>query len=458
MCKDDAVEDGFVVLSRHFETSQNVEAIMGLSGPVTITDNGRLQAMNLALSLAESRSQIQEIRSAPTSACIASAELLADLTGLPIGSLVELAPFELGSISGLPEREVARCYPDAWQTLEEFRLQIVDASALLLPGAEDLATLERRIKLWWAEGQDSIHNSILILSRSILLMVNAALTGAWPTSGGYFDLKAPNGGARKWIAKAGGSYSSEAHGRRPSSWPSNGRIESDVDGSTVVATEFYPAYFVRLFTIIIVPGLFGNNRAGPNNLYSAVARHLAGNGYRTITYDPVGAGESTPKARSYDDDVESLLSIMRAVGTKKIVLIGHSVGAAIATAARKQLEFTPAIIAVAPVTTKGAIERLITDPLDLTTLQGSISTRNGLDFRTDYPANIDKLDDVTRFDRIIVGATDTYVDPNSSAMRRHRQHAISIAGNHNFSSTQARSELSSQLLTAVTELAPGWRI
>jgi pimeloyl-ACP methyl ester carboxylesterase len=124
------------------------------------------------------------------------------------------------------------------------------------------------------------------------------------------------------------------------SWPD---IELDyirTESGNLAVTLFYPGWDARKTAILIVPGYFGSSRHGPYGLYSRLARHWAYDGFLTVTYDPLGSGESSPIHRSFETEVRSAVFMTQKIlnSHDQVICVGHSMGAAIALLAASHFD------------------------------------------------------------------------------------------------------------------------
>src|SRR5262245_30697902 len=83
------------------------------------------------------------------------------------------------------------------------------------------------------------------------------------------------------------------------------------------------------------------------------SRHLPRHGYRLISYDARGHGESSPAPSpadyEYEDLLEDLEAVLEEFGLERAVLVGSSMGAATAMAfALRHPERVPALVEITP--------------------------------------------------------------------------------------------------------------
>ncbi|MGK4593969.1 alpha/beta fold hydrolase [Amycolatopsis sp. w19] len=442
-----------VILARHFEVQKNSLNIHGTTTMQDLTDRGLLQVEALARSIEDSGYRPVSVRPAPVAYCAKSAALLADRLGIPIGRPLGLQPYSMGILDGLSADQVEDRFPGIASRIEQFRLRITDATRLQIPEAESMQSLESRIRKWWAVEGSALSGAVLMLTRSTLLMVHAALHRTYPSTGRYLDLALPNGGGR--IVKLEKSSNGTASAIR--TWPANVTKLADYGQGHIAYTTWEAAYFRRTADVIIVPGLFGNNRTGPYNLYSTIAAQLSAAGYRSTVYDPVGSGESVPLPRSYEGDVESLVSVARALKVRRAILIGHSVGATVAAAVGDRIGVPCHTIALAPITTAAEVLRRINAD-DRRCLERSIAIRNGVRFKSDYASLLQKASRDARFDAVVVGDSDTYLDPSAPVLWSHKSKTMTVKGDHNFTATIDKVSLFASLLDLAAKCHPGWHL
>lgn len=323
-----------ICLTRHFETEKNLQGIHGESALDALTPIGKKQALHAAQRLGSMR-PFSAVSYTPTPQAAESARELAGLLELPLEPPLSLSPSRLGAASGLSQEELRSKDPASAVSLELFRNRVIDATKLAVREAEPAVDLEERLATWWeGEGRRVCPNRVVVGSTSTILMLTHLLEGVLPTSGQYYNYGIPNGALRVWQGSSGRWTTSPPLLR--SQWP---RAEGACMGSArgqIQYTRFFPGWDPNGVCCILIPSHLANSRCGDSGFYTELARHLALLGCSVLTVDTVGCGESTPIARTLENDVLSVRTVINAVvarsEVKRIVAIGHCASGAAAAA------------------------------------------------------------------------------------------------------------------------------
>jgi broad specificity phosphatase PhoE len=115
-----------IVLMRHLETEKNVRDIHGYSSRSAITESGQVQASRIANQIRSGAiGRLKAVTSVPTPQAIASAELIAGISGLPYEGSISLKAVDLGVASGYSNDELRATHPDAFRALDLFRSRVL---------------------------------------------------------------------------------------------------------------------------------------------------------------------------------------------------------------------------------------------------------------------------------------------------------------------------------------------
>jgi pimeloyl-ACP methyl ester carboxylesterase len=284
-------------------------------------------------------------------------------------------------------------------------------------------------------------------------MLNAALTGLFPLHHGMYDWALPTGGIRLW-GRGAGEWTTSVLPSRQTAWPNTRTRHVSAYGATIITAEFSSGYFRRVPEVVIVPGLFGNTRQGPYNLYSRLAFTIAESGLLTITYDPPGSGDSTPMARSFEGDVAALHRIAGQECKQPPILLTHSAGVAVARAAMSEGLDVRACVVVAPVTSPDQLLRTIHETNDRLTLQDPVSIRAGVRYRSSYIRQLAAVPWPMEASYMFLAEHDQYVHSEEALRTINPQHLRYIKqADHAFSNSRSSAQLKDQILEALIYLA-----
>lgn len=321
------MKSSVIIAVRHFETEKNRLGVHGESDLRGVTERGYLQAERVAKVIRSYVPPAEAITHFITPQAQESANLLSQLTGIPIEPALTLKRFDMGVASGISHDELRKLDPYSAMSLELFRARVIDLSKRRLSGGEDYIALERRLLEWWAhEGSARCPNRVVVGSNSTLIMLSNLLQEKLPSGGEYMCFGIPNGGYRVWTLD--GARWSTLPDLDLSRWPELECRSLATAWGRIQSTYYYKGWHSESRACIIVPGYFGNSRLGPYGLFCRLARALAFEGYESITVDYLGSGESSPASRTFASDVYSVEAVLRKCQSE-VVLIGHSIGSAV---------------------------------------------------------------------------------------------------------------------------------
>lgn len=314
-----------LIVARHAHAQKNLELRHGHHEADRLTSRGWAQVHRVAQAVRTY--DLTSVEYAPTPQCVATAAALAGISGLQMMPLT-LKPYGIGLLAGLSEVSARQHFPVEAGALEAFRYGVAGLRALEgIPGFEDAETLSTRIRGWASEGHGSSSTDRLVIASSSVatMLINWSL-GIMPTSPKYLNHPLGTGALLDTSSEA-----VMAEVASPRRWPAVlPRAISSARG-TLHLSEHVPAFANQQEkACVIVPGSFGNTRAGPYSLYTRLARRIASEGIRTFTADPLGCGESTPTLRSLDSEMFSIREFVNycaSRGIAKVVLVGHSTSA-----------------------------------------------------------------------------------------------------------------------------------
>jgi len=317
------------IVCRHFETKKNSKSIHGKSHLSNLTSNGNNQCKAFA-KIIEQLNWIDGITYTQTAQAKVSATNLSKLTGIPLLSPLSLAPFNLGIASGISDCELRKINLKSAQSIDLFRLRVIDATRINISESENIHEFDKRLRLWWEkEGKSICNHKIIIGSNSTVLMITNILLNKYPKSGKYYCFTISNGAFRVWESRVNSFFSYPDINK--SIFP-----EAEISSLTtmqgeIAYTKYYPSWSPLNRKCIIAPGYFGNSRHGPYGLYVRLARNLAKIGIETCTFDYLGSGESTPLKRTYETDLYSLERIINNIYNPsfEIFVIAHSAGCSV---------------------------------------------------------------------------------------------------------------------------------
>jgi broad specificity phosphatase PhoE len=430
-------------LLRHAETVKNDLDIHGASNLWQLTSAGVMQLDDATRELKRLKN-IDGVTFFKTPQAEHFAALVATKTGLVLEHPLSLAPFNLGVANGLSTKQLWQDNPHAAESLSLFRERVVDATRLSIDGAEAADSLENRLLHWWhTEGKTKTNNKVIVGSNSTLLMLTNLFSGNLPTSGRYYCHYIPNGAIRTWETirtfKLAKSIETEP------SWPDliNKRVSST--RGFIQASIHAPAWGKAVGSCIIAPGYFGNSRQGPYALYTRIARELSRRQINTITFDYIGSGESSPATRSFESDLFSLINIAdHLVKTGPLLVLGHSMGAAIA-AKFKQLRPWTRAIGLAPLVTINALKQGLLNAREIKELTANeLCYRQGIVINSQYLRSAETawVEAREKLDHIIIAGSDVY-DPkhvDSASFPKSKISCITDA-DHNFSKLHTSATL-----------------
>lgn len=443
------------VVFRHFETVKNTLDIHGRSDLSQLTVAGEAQLKRAAVEM-QSKSFVRAVTCFPTPQAEHSARLLAVELQLPFEGPLTLSAFNLGVADGISTAELQRRAPASAQSLSLFRERVIDASRLIIERSETAQELENRLLKWWyTEGQTATSDRIVVGSSSTVLMLNNLFEGTLPTSGHYLCVHMPNGSYKVWnrIHPAGRREIASV----AASWPDVQSRRIPTDRGFIQTSIHAAAWGQKQGVCVIAPGYFGNSRQGPYGLYSRIARELAKQGYETHTIDYLGSGESTPISRTFDSDVCSLMQVAATLHEEKLVLLGHSMGAAVVASVLSRIPDSIGL-GVAPMVTLGSMRQALLSVSELDQLEGTGRVvRRGIAIDGDslHRADIawEKFNNLLSI--VIAPSNDTY-DParfDLTGISADRLNFVN-ATDHNFSTGDGAA----QLISILVKFLENWKL
>ena len=385
-----------IIVARHFETAKNVFDIHGKSDLAELTADGQHQLARLVRRL-QDRSSAVAVVATPTPQATHSGRLLASSLGLPYEGELSLAPANIGVASGKSTDTFRTTANSSFRSLDLFRARVIDVRDLQIDGGESASDIELRLIRWWeTEGKFRCPGRIVVGSNSTVLMIANLLQGHLPTSGRYKALGTPNGSMKCWKSHTTANWVASPPIPKVT-WPENYVKELKSKLGSVAVSGFAPSWDVVGTVAIIIPGYFGSSRHGPYGLYTRLAREWAYEGFLTVTVDMLGTGDSAAVARDFESELESVMAVTDWLSSSydKLILVGHSMGAATALAAR---EANPTacqhVWCLTPLCTLEDLSIHFFSPAQLDDLgQTGRTTRHGLELRLDM---IMEADDVWR--------------------------------------------------------------
>lgn len=437
-----------LVLCRHVETEKNLRDIHGESDLSAITGTGKREAKRLVRRIEELGLRLEGAVATPTPQAITSAKYTAELLSLPFEKILDLQPFHLGVASGVSTQRLREIDQVSFGSLDKFRNRLISASELKIADAESAASLERRLVDWWhAGGRQSCEGRLVVGSNSTVLMLAHLLNGTLPTSDHYKFLATPNGSMQVWEGTDEEQQSFTKNGFAADSWPDIRLFQHTTCHGSLAATLFAPGWDVRNTAIVIVPGYFGSSRHGPYGLYTRLARTWSYNGFSTITFDPLGSGESSPVARTFEKEVAGALALGELLlhDYQHVMFVGHSMGSAVAVAASDALKTDGSAWCLAPLCTMRDLSMNFFDEHQLSELKrDGVTLRHGLELHlhmveaaTECWTRLEKTADA-----VFIAVDDPYTK-HQPPPKLPKCKIFSITGaDHNFSQNDSMPQLS----------------
>jgi len=162
-------------------------------------------------------------------------------------------------------------------------------------------------------------------------------------------------------------------------------------------------------------------------------------GYETVTLDPLGSGDSSPVFRTFESEVMSAMAVIKDVLQRvdSLVLVGHSMGAATAVAARAEMGLEDCSVwCLAPLCRLGDMALGFLSESDVERLHREGRTfRHGLELRIGMIAHAEQawVRHQASVDMIWLGSEDRYTrHVDMSAIPRERV-IVTPGSDHNFS-------------------------
>jgi broad specificity phosphatase PhoE len=444
---------------RHLETEKNVHHIHGYSSRSAITESGQVQASRIANQITSGGiGKLRAVASVPTPQAIESAKLIAGISGLPYEGSIGLKAVDLGVASGYSNDELRAAHPDAFRALDLFRSRVISAADLRIPGCETSQQIERRLLEWWAAGGDArCIDRLVVCSNSTILILAHFLNGVLPTSPQYKFLATPNGTWSAW-SEAGEVWVAEKTRSRKGSWPDLQVTYLPCDLGRVAITRHFPSWVPQDTGVVVVPGYFGSSRHGPYGLYSRLAASWAYEGFETITLDPLGSGDSSPIFRNFESEIVSVVTATEELSRRvsNIIIVGHSMGAATALAARERISSSSCKVwGLAPLCKFSDLADIfLTSQHQEELLRTGRTFRHGLELRKDIiEDSTDAWDRLhSSIDAVWIADADPYTSTvDLSAVAADRVSRI-VGADHNFSNENGVKDLqyfTTRMLTSI---------
>ncbi len=438
-----------ILVARHAETTKNLLQAHGRSAACEITAGGSHEIDRL-IAIAR-RYGTSCVSYAGTPQAELTAQLLVARSQLKLGRCISLAPYNLGRVAGLTERQLVDAYPDASRSLENFRYRLASLDELQLPDGEDPKDLCERLREWANFELPELDGQIVIGSSSVITMFGNLCSGDGLEPRRYYNFPAATGSVRAFELTKDGRVISTLEHPTPM-WPRT-TYATDLAGSRGTAiTVHNPAWELKDSLAIFIPGYFGNSRSGPYGLYSDLARKLAYRGVESWTVDLPGSGDGAPVRRDWSRDTEAVGNVLECATQRRstIVVVGHSMSAALAARAGAGNPHVHSV-ALAPLVRWDQLAYGLFSSEQVRELKsvGWIN-RRGIDLRADYVTCAESAWDshMDQLAMVILGGADTYA-PIGSMAYPERRSVIVAKGDHNFTSAESAGELLTAILTLV---------
>jgi len=188
------MKDGqHIVLLRHGHAKKNEERRHGGAGS-PLVELGRVQCQKLLATRRDLSRYFQSIIIAPRPQCRDTGTLLAQHLGLPLREAALLEPVFLGVVDGLSEVEAVTRYPDYASLLARWRAGKCEVCDLNIPGMERPDVFYTRGQRFLTECVQLGESSIVVGTRSVLVLLASVLLGRTPViGGGYREIPWPCG-------------------------------------------------------------------------------------------------------------------------------------------------------------------------------------------------------------------------------------------------------------------------
>jgi broad specificity phosphatase PhoE len=174
-----------LILCRHAEAQKNMRQTIGGAGS-PLTSHGNEQAQLLGAELAKLDLTNPTMLVANRKQCIDTAHIVGRFLKAEIRGLT-LPSFDLGVADGLSEREFHQRYPADAERLRRWRAGEIDIRQLALPGGADpIAYYHLGLQFINELRADTTSSSIVIATRSILVLLSNALSGNSPSRPGAY--------------------------------------------------------------------------------------------------------------------------------------------------------------------------------------------------------------------------------------------------------------------------------
>lgn len=176
-----------IIILRHAEAQKNISSRHGGIGS-TLTDLGRTQISTIINDMSDLN--IDRIISISRRQCIETSEILSKELRIQFSVENTLQPFNLGVVDGLSEDEVKLHYPNVHEDLKKWRSGNLEISEFEIPGASDPIAFFNEGLRFITRSIDASENTLVVGTRSILVLLYNILLGCSPEiGGGYREVK-----------------------------------------------------------------------------------------------------------------------------------------------------------------------------------------------------------------------------------------------------------------------------
>lgn len=179
-----------LILVRHAECYKNIRDEHGGGGDA-LTETGQKELVSLGQDIeriaTHHKVNLDQVLYSPSVIQIAqTAEYLAKYLNTLLIEDKRIKPLDIGVIAGLSRAEALRRFPDASFRLEQWRSGNLEIRDLSLPGAEQFDDLWNRGNTFIEEIERSGKSSLVVSSRSILILLLNILLGRNPFIDGQY--------------------------------------------------------------------------------------------------------------------------------------------------------------------------------------------------------------------------------------------------------------------------------
>lgn len=181
-----------LTLLRHGTALKNVENRHGGVG-TDLASASISETMAVGNELLGFGIRFDEIVFAPRRQCEQTAQLLSGTMGTPCRIEPALTPIGLGIIDGLSNEEVSERYPKISQMMGKWRKGEIEIDQVNIPGMELRPEFYHRGSQFLLEIKSSRRSTIVVATRSILILLTSIMLRRTPSPGGnYRDISWDN--------------------------------------------------------------------------------------------------------------------------------------------------------------------------------------------------------------------------------------------------------------------------